>query len=42
VARRVERSSLPDVDDSEAFTRWLDDRWVELDAAARAALDAPT
>jgi 1-acyl-sn-glycerol-3-phosphate acyltransferase len=41
VARRVERSNLPDVDDSEAFTRWLDDRWVELDADARAALDAP-
>jgi hypothetical protein len=41
VARRVERASLPDVDDTDAFTRWLDDRWVELDAEARAALDTP-
>jgi 1-acyl-sn-glycerol-3-phosphate acyltransferase len=41
VARRVERASLPDVDDTDAFTRWLDDRWVEFDAEARAALDTP-
>lgn len=38
VARRVERATLPPVDDTSAFTRWLDDRWCELDAEVRAAL----
>lgn len=37
VVRRVGRETLPPVGDTPAFTRWLDDRWCELDAEARAA-----
>lgn len=38
VARRVSRETLPPVGDTPAFTRWLDDRWCELDVEARTAL----
>jgi 1-acyl-sn-glycerol-3-phosphate acyltransferase len=38
VVRRVSRETLPPIDDTSAFTRWLDDRWCELDAEAHAAL----
>ncbi len=36
VARRVPRSEVPS--DPDAFTRWLDDTWLELDAEVDAAL----
>jgi len=35
VARRVPRSQVPE---GEAFTRWLDDTWLELDRSVDAAL----
>jgi 1-acyl-sn-glycerol-3-phosphate acyltransferase len=40
VARRVARATLPDVADTQRFTTWLDDRWLELDAEVTAALGA--
>ena len=39
VARRVPRSDVPS---GEAFTRWLDEQWLVLDAEVDAALIAAT
>lgn len=41
VARRIPRSDVADpVTDADAFVRWLDDRWLEMDADVDRALTA--